>query len=132
MYSRHNTAVFIVVARAASGLRVLTLRRPQDGRKWSAGKSKDMSAHQREGAQNGGFSPGSVYSTISKSSYAAHHRFTWPFPADWVLKNIVLVTDRRLDSDFIVPYLTHCLLVSWLILPNKIRKLTGAPKRTVR
>ena len=60
MYSCHNTAVFIVVARAACGLQVPTLRRPQDGRKWSAGKFKDMSAHQREEAQNGGCSPESV------------------------------------------------------------------------
>ena len=60
MYSCHNTAVFIRVARAARGLQVPTLRRPQDGRKWSAGKSKDMSAHQREEAQNGGCSPESI------------------------------------------------------------------------
>jgi hypothetical protein len=33
---------------------------PQDGRKRSAGKSKDMSAHQREEAQNGGCTPESV------------------------------------------------------------------------
>jgi hypothetical protein len=32
----------------------------------------------------------------------------------------------------IVSYLTHCLLVSWLILLCKIRNLAGAPKRTVR
>jgi hypothetical protein len=60
MYSCHNTAVFIVVARAACGLYVPTSRRPQDGRKWSAGKFKDISAHQREKAQNGGCSPESV------------------------------------------------------------------------
>ena len=60
MYSCHNTAVFIVVARAACGLQVPTSRRPQDGRKWSAGKFKDMSVHQREEAQNGGCSPESV------------------------------------------------------------------------
>jgi hypothetical protein len=60
MYSCHNTAVFIRVARAARGLQVPTLRRPQDGRKWSAGKSKDMSAHQREEAHNGGCTPESV------------------------------------------------------------------------
>jgi hypothetical protein len=60
MYSCHNTAVFIVVARAACGLQVPTLRRPQDGRKWSAGKFKDMSAHQRDEAHNGGCSPESV------------------------------------------------------------------------
>ena len=60
MYSCHNTAVFIVVARAACGLQVPTLRRPQDGRKWSAGKFKDMFAHQRDEAHNGGCSPESV------------------------------------------------------------------------
>jgi hypothetical protein len=60
MYSCHNTAVFIVVARAACGLQVPTLRRPQDGRKWSAGKFKDMSAHQRDEAHNGGCTPESV------------------------------------------------------------------------
>jgi hypothetical protein len=60
MYPCHNTAVFIRVARAARGLLVPTLRRPQDGRKWSAGKSNDMSAHQREEAQNGGCTPESV------------------------------------------------------------------------
>jgi hypothetical protein len=60
MYSCHNTAVFIAVARAACGLQVPTSRRPQDGRKWSAGKFKDKSAHQREEAQNGGCSPESV------------------------------------------------------------------------
>ena len=60
MYSCHNTAVFIVVARAACGLQVPTLRRPQDGRKWSAGKCKDMSAHQRDEAHNGGCTPESV------------------------------------------------------------------------
>jgi hypothetical protein len=60
MYSCHNTAVFIRVAPAARGLQVPTLRRPQDGRKWSAGKSIDMSAHLREEAKNGGFSPQSV------------------------------------------------------------------------
>ena len=48
------------MARAARGLQVPTPRRPQDGRKWSAGKSKDMFAHQREEAQNGGCSPESV------------------------------------------------------------------------
>jgi hypothetical protein len=31
-----------------------------------------------------------------------------------------------------VPYLTHCLLVSWLILLCKIRNLYGVPKRTMR
>jgi hypothetical protein len=30
--------------------------------------------------------PQSPYSTISKSGFAAHHRFTWHFLADWVLK----------------------------------------------
>jgi hypothetical protein len=60
MYSCHNVAVFIVVARAAWGLQVPTLRRPQDGRKWSAGKFKDMSAHQRDEAHNGGCTPESV------------------------------------------------------------------------
>ena len=60
MCSCHNTAVFIVVARAACGVQVPTSRRPQDGRKWSAGKFKDMSAHQCEEAQNGGCSPQSV------------------------------------------------------------------------
>ena len=60
MYSCHNTAVFIRVARATRGLQVPTLRWPQDGRKWSAGKFKDMSVHQREEAQNGGCSPESV------------------------------------------------------------------------
>jgi hypothetical protein len=64
MYSCHNTAVFIVVARAASGMQVLTSRRPQDVRKWSAGKFKDMSAYQREEAQNGGCSPESVLSYL--------------------------------------------------------------------
>jgi hypothetical protein len=60
MYSCHNTTVFIVVARAACGLQVPTLRRPQDGRKWSAGKFKDMSAHQRDEAHNGECNPESV------------------------------------------------------------------------
>jgi hypothetical protein len=60
MYPCHNTAVFIVVARAACGLQVPTSRRSQDGRKWSAGKFKDTSAHQREEALNGGCSPESV------------------------------------------------------------------------
>jgi hypothetical protein len=107
MYSCHNTDVFIVVACAACSLQVPTLRRPQDGRKWSAGKFKDMSAHQRE-AHNGGCSPESVsgYSTISKSGFAtvpmptsyriASHRFiTWPFLADWVLKKQKLRRPRR-------------------------------------
>jgi hypothetical protein len=31
--------------------------------------------------------PQSPYSTISKYGYVAHHRFTWHFLADWVLKN---------------------------------------------
>jgi hypothetical protein len=39
---------------------------------------------------------------------------------------------RLIDSDFILPYVTHCLLVSWHILPCKIRNLYGAPKQTVR
>jgi hypothetical protein len=60
MYSCHNTAVFIRAARAARGLQVPTLRRSEDARKWSAGKSKDVSAHQRDEAQNGGCSPDSV------------------------------------------------------------------------
>ena len=30
--------------------------------------------------------PQSPYSTISKSGFAAHHRFKWHFLADWVLK----------------------------------------------
>jgi hypothetical protein len=29
----------------------------------------------------------SPYSTILKSGFATHHRFTWHFLADWVLKN---------------------------------------------
>jgi hypothetical protein len=60
MSSCHNTAVFIVVARAACGLQVPTLRRPQVGRKWSAGTCKDMSAHQGDEAHHGGCSPESV------------------------------------------------------------------------
>jgi hypothetical protein len=38
----------------------------------------------------------------------------------------------RVDLQCIVPYLTHCLLVLWLILLCKIRNLAGAPKRTVQ
>ena len=88
MYSCHNTAVFIRVARAARGLQVPTLRRPQDARKWSAGKSKDMSAHQREEAHNGGCTPESVlnYLEIWLRRPATHHGFKWHFLADWVLK----------------------------------------------
>ena len=64
MYSCHNTAVFIRVARTARGLQVPTLRWPQDGRKWSAGKSKDIFVNQREEDQNGGFSPESVFNYL--------------------------------------------------------------------
>ena len=64
MYSCHNTAVFIQVARAARGLQVPTLRWPEDGRKWSAGKSKDIFVNQREEDQNGGFSPKSVFNYL--------------------------------------------------------------------
>ena len=90
MYSCHNTAVFIRVARAARGLQVRTLRRPQDGRKWSARKSKDMSVDQREGAQNGGCSPESVLNYLEFwLRRPSCHRFTYmAFLADWVLKKI--------------------------------------------
>ena len=64
MYSCHNTTVFIWVARTARGLQVPALRWPQDGRKWSAGKSKDIFVNQREEAQNGGFSPESVFNYL--------------------------------------------------------------------
>jgi hypothetical protein len=33
--------------------------------------------------------PQSPYSTISKSGFAAIHRFKWHFLADWVLKKIL-------------------------------------------
>jgi hypothetical protein len=90
MYSCHYTAVFIVVARAACGVQVPTLRRAQDGRKWSAGKFKDMFAHQREEAQNGGCSPESVLNYLEIwLRHRTHRRFMWHFLADWVLNKIL-------------------------------------------
>jgi hypothetical protein len=39
--------------------------------------------------------PQSPYSTISKSGFAAHHRFTWHFLADWVLKKYAARTQTE-------------------------------------
>ena len=109
MYSCHNTAVFIVVARAACGLQVPTLRRPQDGRKWSAGKFKDMSAHQREEAQNGGCSPESVLNYLEiwlrhpphrpgrKYSIKGRQRFDFNFFLKYVKTGAWKCENRRME-----------------------------------
>ena len=106
MYPCQTTAVFIRVARPARGVQVPTLRRPQDGRKWSAGKFKDMSAHQREEAQNGGFGPEFPYSNISKSGYATLS-ITCPFLADWVLKNFKEKVFERIFHTFEIRFFIH-------------------------
>jgi hypothetical protein len=56
-------------------------------------KFKDMFAHQREETQNGGCSPKSILDYLGiwlRYPSRTHHRFTWRFLANYLLKNIYI------------------------------------------